>query len=100
MQKILNMPVQYLILDLAGFVAVLSVVVPVILKLTKKKDENFRTLFLGCGMLMAFFILALASFIALFNINFNFFLGTLSEGMLILAGLGLLERFIDWILKD
>ena len=52
MQKILNLPAQYLILALAGFVAVLSVVVPVILKLTKKKDGNFRTLFLGFGMLM------------------------------------------------
>lgn len=100
MQKILNLPAQYLILALAGFVAVLSVVVPVILKLTKKKDKNFRTLFLGCGMLMAFFILTLVSFIALFNINFKLFLETLSEGMLILAGLGLIERFIDWILKD
>ena len=41
MQKILNLPAQYLILALAGFVAVLSVVVPVILKLTKKKDGKF-----------------------------------------------------------
>lgn len=100
MNKILNLPAQYLILALAGFVAVLSVVVPVILKLTKKKDGNFRTLFLGFGMLMTYFILALASFIALFNTNIKLFLGTLSEGMLILAGLGLLERFIDWISKD
>lgn len=100
MQKILNMPVQYFMLALAGLIAVLSVIVPVILKLTKKKDKNFRTLFLGCGMLTAFFILALVSFIALFNINFKLFLETLSEGMLILAGLGLLERFIDWISKD
>ena len=100
MNKILNMPVQYFMLALAVLIAVLSFVIPAILKLTKKKDGNFRTLFLGCGMLMTYFILALASFIALFNTNIKLFLGTLSEGMLILAGLGLLERFIDWISKD
>lgn len=100
MNKILNMPVQYFMLALAGLISVLSFVIPVILKLTKKKDGNFRTLFLGYGMLITYFILAVASFIALFNTNIKLFLGTLSEGILILTGLGLLEQFIDWISKD
>lgn len=103
-QKILNMPAQYLILALAGFVATLSIIIPVVLKLAKKKDGNFRTLFLAYGILLAFLMLALASFIVIFNTNIKLFLEGLGKGALILVGIfvgiGLFEWFINWISKD
>lgn len=106
MQKILNMPVQYLMLALAVFVAVLSFVIPVILKLAKKKDGEFRIKFLVVGLALAVVILMLATFIEILNasISIRTFLTIVGKIILILVVIlvciCLFDQFIDWISKD
>lgn len=104
MQKILNLPAQYLMLELAGFVAVLSVVVPVILKLAKKKDGEFRSRILIGGFVLVVVIIMLAAFIEIFNVNIRTFLTTVGKIILILVVIlvciYIFDQFIDWISKD
>lgn len=106
MNKILNMPVQYFMLALAVLIAVLSFVIPVILKLAKKKDGKFRSGVLVAGLALAVVILMLATFIETFNasISIRTFLTIVGKIILILVVIlvciCLFDQFIDWISKD
>lgn len=104
MNKILNMPVQYFMLALACLIAVLSFVIPAILKLAKKKDGEFRSWVLGVGLVLTVVILMLATFIETFNVSIRTFLTTVGKIILILVVIlvciYLFDQFIDWISKD
>lgn len=104
MNKILNMPVQYFMLALAVLIAVLSFVIPAILKLAKKKDGEFRGRVLVGGLVLAVVILMLATFIEIFNVSIRTFLTIVGKIILILVVILVcicfVEQFIDWILKD
>ena len=98
------MPVQYFMLALAVLIAVLSFVIPTILKLAKKKDGEFRGRVLVGGLVLAVVILMLATFIEIFNVNIRTFLTIVGKIILILVVILVcicfVEQFIDWILKD
>ena len=104
MNKILTMPVQYFMLALACLIAVLSFVIPAILKLAKKKDGEFRSWVLEVGLVLTVVILMLATFIETFNVSIRTFLTTVGKIILILVVIlvciYLFDQFIDWISKD
>ena len=104
LEKILNAPAQYLMLAIACFIVALSVIIPVILKLIKKKNGLFRIRFLVGGLLLASFMIIIAGFIAIFTVSIKFVLAALGKIVLsVVASLAIfyfLERFVNWLSKD